>query len=260
MKTNCNYCGSLIDETDEVCPNCGATNINYKKTGNGVPQTIAELQQWYTDHNLPAPETTRFFIGVDYKKPKAFGIYQDQNTGNFVVYKNKDTGERAIRYEGKDEAYAVNELYLKLKERIAEEKAKNNIRRSKSSSRKKSNSSFIISTVTIIVIIVISILISVFSPNRGYYKYNGSQYYYLDDDWYIYNGVDWVPTSVDSELSKNYHDYYESSYYDSSWGGYDFEETSYYSNWQESSDWDSDSNWNSGDTWDAGGGDWGNDW
>ena len=71
-------------------------------------KTIAELQQWYQDRHLPPYETTRFFIGINYKKPKAFGIYQDGD--QFIVYKNKANGERAIRYQGTDEAYAVNEL------------------------------------------------------------------------------------------------------------------------------------------------------
>ncbi len=76
-------------------------------------KTIEDLCGWYNAHNLPPYETTRFFIGVDYKKPRAFGIYRDGN--EFVVYKNKDNGERAVRYKGPDEAYAVNEIYLKLK-------------------------------------------------------------------------------------------------------------------------------------------------
>ena len=65
----------------------------------------------------------RFFIGVDYKKPKAFGIYQDGD-GNFVVYKNKADGSRAIRYKGTDEAYAVHELYLKMQSEVQKQKTR----------------------------------------------------------------------------------------------------------------------------------------
>ena len=64
----------------------------------------------------------RFFIGINYKKPKAFGIYQDGD--QFIVYKNKANGERAIRYQGTDETYAVNELYLKLKSEIFKSEGK----------------------------------------------------------------------------------------------------------------------------------------
>jgi hypothetical protein len=125
MKIKCEYCNSYIDESEEKCPTCGAPNKDFKRVGNQVPTTIAELEEWYKAHNLPPYETTRFFIGIDYKEPKAFGIYKDDKTGKFVVYKNKDTGERKIRYEGKDEKYAVNELYMKLKEEILNQKSLN---------------------------------------------------------------------------------------------------------------------------------------
>lgn len=54
---------------------------------------------------------------MDFRQPKAFGIYKDSD-GNFVVYKNKGDGTRAERYRGKDEAYAVNEIYQKLRSEI----------------------------------------------------------------------------------------------------------------------------------------------
>lgn len=121
MEIKCEYCGSIIQENAEKCPYCGATNKAVKRTVDGTPKTIAQLQEWYEARNLPPYEVTRFFIGIDYRKPKAFGIYQDGN--NFIVYKNKADGQRAVRYSGPDEAYAVNELYLKLKEEILNQKA-----------------------------------------------------------------------------------------------------------------------------------------
>ena len=63
----------------------------------------------------------RFFVGVDYKEPRAFGIYKEPN-GNCVVYKNKADGSRAIRYQGADEAYAVNEIYQKMRAELLERK------------------------------------------------------------------------------------------------------------------------------------------
>ena len=122
MKVKCEYCNGYIDESEEKCPTCGAPNKNFKRVANHTPTTIQELAQWYEDHDLPPYEVTRFFIGINNTEAKAFGIYKDESTGKFVVYKNKDTGERKIRYEGKDEKYAVNELYMKLKEEILNQK------------------------------------------------------------------------------------------------------------------------------------------
>ena len=62
-------------------------------------------------------------IGKNIKEPKAFGIYKDGR--NFIVYKNKANGQRAVRYKGTDEAYAVNELYMRLKEEILNQKSNN---------------------------------------------------------------------------------------------------------------------------------------
>ncbi len=122
MKVKCEYCGSMINDQLEKCPNCGAPNKNVRRTNNVTPRTIAELKQWYEDRHLPPYETTRFYIGENYKGKRAFGIYQDGD--EFVVYKNKDDGSRAIRYQGTDEAYAVNEIYLKLKSEILNQKSR----------------------------------------------------------------------------------------------------------------------------------------
>ena len=76
MRSKCEYCGSYVESTEENCPNCGAVNPNHQRNAAGVPQTIEELKDFCAKHNLPLEEM-RFFIGVDYKKPRAFGIYQD---------------------------------------------------------------------------------------------------------------------------------------------------------------------------------------
>ena len=143
MKIKCEYCGGYISDTDERCPYCQAANSNLKRIGNEVPKTIEELKNWYIEHNLPSEEVTRFFIGKNINSPRAFGIYFDDNTGNYVVYKNKSSGERAIRYEGKDESYAVNELYIKLKEEIINQKENNNNHNNGSSNIKSNLSIFI---------------------------------------------------------------------------------------------------------------------
>ncbi|RKM59231.1 hypothetical protein D6855_10010 [Butyrivibrio sp. CB08] len=87
----------------------------------GIPKTIAELQD-YCERNGFTSSKTRFFVGFDYKGPKAFGIYKDEATGEFVVYKNKADGTRAVRYRGKDEEFAVVELYDRLQAEIANQK------------------------------------------------------------------------------------------------------------------------------------------
>ena len=46
MKIKCDWCGSWINDFDQVCPNCGGVNNNYNRHANGVPQTIEELKAW----------------------------------------------------------------------------------------------------------------------------------------------------------------------------------------------------------------------
>ena len=95
MKVQCDFCGNTYEDYLPKCPSCGAPNPSHHE-GDKQPRTIEELKKWYEDRQLPPPETTRFFIGVDYKEPRAFGIYKDGSTGEFVVYKNKAGGSRAI--------------------------------------------------------------------------------------------------------------------------------------------------------------------
>ena len=125
MKIKCEYCGSMFDDTLEKCPSCGATNSNVRRSTSDQPITIEGLKQWYESKGLPPEDVTRFFIGKNYTGARAFGIYKDENTGNFIVYKNKADGSRAVRYEGSDEAFAVNELLTRLKQEILEQKSRN---------------------------------------------------------------------------------------------------------------------------------------
>ena len=78
--------------------------------------TYEELKQVFEDFRIDS-EKTRFYIGQDYTDPKAFVIYQD-DFGNYVVYKMKADGSRALRYKGPDEEYAVNEYYQKFLEEV----------------------------------------------------------------------------------------------------------------------------------------------
>ena len=110
----CPYCGGTLRSDHKFCPSCGAENPHFvEDTPRRIvhPRTIAELKEYCAERGMPLLRM-RFFIGEDYQQPRAFGIYQ---TGDrFVVYKNKDNGNRAVRYDGPDEAYAVNEIFQKL--------------------------------------------------------------------------------------------------------------------------------------------------
>lgn len=267
MKINCKYCDAIINDYDEKCPNCGAINEDFRRVAYGQPKTIEELQAWYAANHLPPEHVTRFFIGKNYTQPRAFGIYKDES-GKCIVYKNKDTGERAIRYEGYDEAFAVNELYLKLKEQINIQKSRNAVNRAGANRRrrKKSRSDLLFTLSIIVVTLIVIILFALLddSPTRGYYYYDDSYYYYLDDGYYYYDDYrnNWSYYGSDVPFAENHSDYYID---DSSVDNYvsDFTSTSYYSDWYEdynSSDWDSDSSWSSSDSWDSGSSDWSSDW
>ena len=58
----CKYCGSYLNDTDEICPECGAVNDQYKRVVDGTPRTIEELKSWYKARNLPDENITRFLL------------------------------------------------------------------------------------------------------------------------------------------------------------------------------------------------------
>ena len=210
-KVKCEYCDEYMLDTDEVCSNCGAVNQNHHRTAKSTPQTIEELKQWYTDHNLPPEETTRFFIGKDIREPRAFGIYE--NRGTFIVYKNKTDGSRAVRYKGTDEAYAVNELYLRLKQEILNQKNINIQKKANhsapvitTSTQRRARSCFIPFIIPFLFMIFFSamallpflssILKTYTELQTGEYYLNGNDLYYCDRtyenstkiyEWWKYN-------------------------------------------------------------------------
>ena len=138
MKIKCDYCGNIYEELQKQCPACRAPNLSHHD-GDRQPHTIEELKRWYEDRHLPPPEITRFFIGIDYQDPKAFGIYKDEISGDYIVYKNRADGNRVIRYRGKDEAYAVDELYQKLKDEIVHQKNNSRVRNQTTSAQVNHN-------------------------------------------------------------------------------------------------------------------------
>ncbi len=238
---------------------------------NQGPKTIEELKKWYIDRDLPAESVTRFFIGRDYKGAKAFGIYKDEFTGRCVVYKNKADGSRAVRYEGEDEAYAVNEFYKKLKSEIYHQKNNNpqnyNNDYGYNGINYTGKSVKLVSPVVFMAIFISIILVIGFTiakmPKRGYYKYNNDYYYYQSGSWYRYNeSGGWGNTNVPQVLEEDYSDYYRSYNYMYSYGIDDFEDSIYYEEPTSSysSDYDSDYDWDSGSSWDSDYTDWDSDW
>ncbi len=287
MKVKCNYCDQMIDDNLNYCPFCGGSMPTINRTASEQPQTIEELQAWYTSHNLPPENVTRFFIGKDIKEPRAFGIYKAPS-GDFVVYKNKSDGSRAIRYQGSDEGYAVNELYQKLRLEIADQKSRSAANRSAGTYRAAPNQRSGKSSGSIIwkilgffflskfgITILITAIAFLFAaldntPSRGYYRYGGNDYYYQSGSWYEYDSAydTWDYLSDDDFLNDVIYDDTASDYrvYDHS--GMDFEDSSWYeseSSYSSSSssydyDWDSGSSWDSSDSWDSDYSSWDSDW
>jgi len=253
MKVICKYCDGYLLDTDEVCPHCAAPNEYLMRSADGIPKTIEQLKAFAVSKNLPLQQM-RFFLGVDMREPRAFGIYKDEED-NFIVYKNKSNGERVIRYRGKDEAYAVNELYQKMKTEVVEQKAhqaqnmsmdqqkyqyhknfQSDLRTqrqqnvSNTSKRNSTKSSLITILIIIIAIIVISRMIGGvgFIGSSGYHNHNygsGGGYYYDYGD----NNDDWNDDDDSGWFSD---DDWDDDWDDDDWdfGG----------GWDSDTDWDSD--------------------
>lgn len=274
MKVKCDYCGSMIEENVPACPNCGAALNGVNRFADKQPRTIEELKEWYISRKLPPEEVTRFFIGKDIREARAFGIYQNA-LGDFVVYKNKSNGQRAIRYQGSDEAYAVNELYQRLRAEIAEQKSRKGSASGNEQTRysgKKAEREgqwvvvFLGTLWSIMAVIMFLCILGVLfskAPKEGYYRYNDDTYYYQDSSWYYYNDLqdDWshVDSSQVPYIDKDTQEEYAIDYHtgtrfeDSTW----YEEDTYD---DYDDDWDSDYDWDSGDSWDSGSSDWDSDW
>lgn len=118
MKIKCDYCGAFINDYDQFCQNCGGKNQHLITRNKEAPSTIEELANWFNEQNYHSPRQTKVIIGENYNGPNSFGIYKDPQTQVCIVYRTLRDGTKDIRYEGHDEVYAVNELYMKLKEMI----------------------------------------------------------------------------------------------------------------------------------------------
>lgn len=283
MQIKCEYCGSYISENDEVCSQCGAVNANFKRSTDGTPKTIEELKVWYKSKNLPPSETTRFFIGENYTGARAFGIYEEN--GEYIVYKNKDDGSRAVRYRGKDQAYAVNELFLKLKSEILNQKA-HNINNRKNGDSNKNETVFdktheimgyilMVGFALFFLSGISTFVLGAFHAAKdwkyvgNYYLYNDDIYYcdsYVDNSFYMYDydDEDYLPVEIPQEMYDDIENYRFSEgdeWYDD-FVKFEDSETGQYLNSirEESNSSDNDYSWDSSDSWDSDSTDWGSDW
>ena len=199
-----------------------------------IPKTIEEFQLWYVDENLPSYEATRFYIAEDYEGAMAHGIYFNELTGKYIIYKNTDS-ERFIIFETEDEEAAVKkafELFLLLyakreKERenqpksaggkeFFEKGAYDNAplkkrplsKEEKEEKERESEEKFNFVIWSIILVIILIFFAGGFSfknffsigkLKEGYYRINDSLYYYYEDvGWAKYDGDTkvWFPSDV----------------------------------------------------------------
>ena len=266
--SQCKYCGSTVSSAEEHCPNCGAPNEGYiADTERQVflPKTIEELKEYCAERGMPLLKM-RFFIGEDYRQPKAFGIYRDGD--DCIVYKNKANGQRAIRYQGPNEAFAVNELYLKLLEECHNRGIYPDGRAPEPSSGGKrqswlKRSGIMPALICMIVMSLLTCVMALYSIHQhrddGYYGTgDGTVYYHYGTSWYYtYDSSSagyWYET--DDFPTAGYEEYSLGEDWDSDWGVSDFRTSSTWERIQEShssssSDFDS---WDSSDT------DWDSDW
>ena len=242
-----------------------------------IPQTLEELQSFVTAHQIPL-QKIHMHLGENYSGPKAYGIYQEGS--DFIVYKNKSDGSRAIRYRGTDEAYAVNEIYQKIREMgIAAKAAEtgtshdsngfsdagDNSSDSDSSVedtrkpgvfsgiKKRLLSGEVIITIAILFFALPSIF-EVLSPKRrtpkyqeGYYNYCDNYYYSDGYDWYIFFDDIWslIGSDTVNAIISDYSAYSVNIYEEGIEActiSYDNDQSDRNSRWDDD-DWADDNDW-----------------
>ena len=270
---SCEYCGCTVRSDERNCPGCGAENPHYDPeasvgqipsyrreddpyTPGTAPRTIAQLRDFCEQKSMPL-EKMRFFIGEDYRRPRAFGIYKDGD--NFVVYKNKGDGSRAVRYRGPDEGHAVRELYGKLLEEChrrgiyPEDPSPSSVdfestpppQRSGGGRRKSTGGPRFGLLIAVVVFVLFMMLIVFASSGRSFsYSFGSPGYSGTGYNSYIYSNDD---DFSDSFLSGSNNSWFSS---DDSWSSSD-------DSWSSSDDSWSSSDWDSWDSWDS---DWDSDW
>ena len=242
-----------------------------------IPQTLEELQSFVTTHQIPL-QKIHMHLGENYSGAKAYGIYQEGS--DFIVYKNKADGSRAIRYRGTDEACAVNEIYQKIREMgITAKDAQagtfyssdsfcdigdysNDLDSSDESTRKpgffsgikkRLLSGEVLITFAILLFAFPSIL-KVLSPDRrtpkyqeGYYSYCDNYYYSDGYDWYIFFDDIWslIGSDTVSAIISDYSAYSVNIYeegIEACTASYDNDQSDRNSRWDDD-DWADDNDW-----------------
>lgn len=255
----CKNCGQTFGNSEKQCPYCDYVVKTRKVVDRKMPSTIKELEEWYYIKDLPPCRVTRFYIGKNLKRKRVFGIYKGENTGNYIVYKNKDNGERSVRYEGPSEKVAVREFYLRLKQEI-------NLQKERAKKHKGSIKTGIKNELKQLWAIPIGLLFILFIAStytvsgEGYYQYNENYYYYIGS-WYQYEDGSWNKindSNIITILEENRKDYFVSKEYNSDYNIGEFPrksyERDYYNDTSTSDGWDSSSSWDSSYT------NWGSDW
>ena len=282
----CPQCSTLLTDTDVRCPRCGFPLTDEAPDRKSAapdavadvqtqpapaqqplivnPKTIDELKTYCAQHGMPL-EKMRFFIGEDYQFPKAFGIYREDD--RYIVYKNKVSGERSIRYHGPDEAYAVGELFKKLLSechkrgiypdgRPPEEKPP--VRRGRRSKRHPNDGAYALACViAVVALIAFCLVIGIRSHARdGYYRHDGSLFYRDSSTWYYFDDYydDWYVYQYDYDGAEE--DFLGRAY-DDEYGGYRVNASDTWEDQHESSSSDYDSDY---DSWDSSDTDWDSDW
>ena len=260
--------------------------------------SINEFKDRAIENNITL-EDKRFFVGTDCHEPRCFGIFQDEITDEWVVYKNKSDGTRIERYRGHSEAEACQILWDKLEEEInmrlhryggslgpggsgpyARTTSGETIPRGADmppAQRDGSKKSALL--IIIIFALIAGLSGGLFSFLRGKVRtttYRDSNTYNSYDSTYDYNSYDNYD-SYDSYDYYNDYDYYNNyNSYDSydyndynSYDSYDFNDyNSYdsydYNDYNSYDSYDSyDYDWDSGsdwDSWDSWDSDWDSDW
>ena len=217
--------------------------------------SVEELLQRAAERGMPL-EKMRFFINEDRKEPRCFGIYQDEYTGHWIVYKNKADGSRAVRYAGPDEAYAAQEIWAKINSEIELRRAQAVPKDAQTVRREKIRKGVVVGLV--VLLFGAYAFLESKKPRRGYYVYDDDILYYQNSYWYYYDDIydDW--TLYDAPQGEGW---YEDAWYGDDYPFEDSGDAFYYSDYyEEPSQNDSSSDSSIFDSWDSGGTDWSSDW
>lgn len=232
------YRPDLAEDATEFCPLCGAPVAPVEEPApepaapaqpETTPRTVEELMALCASHDVP-PVSQRFFIGADEKDTPGYGLFLDE-FGDYVFYHNHSSGDRAIRYKGRDEGYAVEEMYRRMKAAhlfyrpvARQENSSRSVHHHTHSSQSRHRRQQIrrrrwaIAIAAVVVLCCVAAVVlrwRALQPKDGYYHYQGRYYYLQHRQWYAYDSVmdKWGETEANPTIVANYQVYYRSTYY-----------------------------------------------